>query len=218
MKYNNKERREKCEPDTEYPRDNEESSTPVNLGELVEDFLVRTRRLLLVGPIDESSSIHICSYLQMFSLNTKPVYMYINSPGGCVSAGYAIIDQMLSCRCPIHTIIRGQAHSMGAIIAAFGQKGHRYAMPNASIMLHSMILNNAPDPIEKHNTMMDFINEDYSRKIKNLAKRLGTTPKQLKILMNETKWMSPKDAIKEGLIDNIWTPKKERSINKGIPV
>lgn len=197
-----------CETDPEPP-------APIHIDEIVEEWLVRTRRLLVVGEINEIASTHICSYLQLFSLQSDPVYMYINSPGGCLASGYAIIDQMLACSCPVYTIVRGQGHSMAAMIAAFGQKGHRYSTPNSSLMLHSIIIQNAPDSIERHNQMTGYIEADYKRKVATLARRMKVTTKKLMELMSETQWMSPKQAIKIGLIDGIWTPNKERALNKG---
>lgn len=190
-----------------------ETIIPLRLDEIVEDFLTQTRRLLLVGEINEISSTHICSYLQVFSLTKEPIYMYINSQGGCLASGYAIIDQMLACRCPIYTIVRGQAHSMAAMITAFGAKGHRYATPNSSMMLHSLIVQNPPEAIDRQTKAIDYLNRDCHRKIIDLAKRLKLTAKQLTILMNETGWASPKQAIKMGLIDGIWTPRMECAIN-----
>lgn len=192
-----------------------ESVMPIQFDEIVDDFLVRTRRLLLVGEIDEIASTHICSYLQVFSLKKEPIYLYINSPGGCLASGYAIIDQMLACRCPIYTIIRGQAHSMGAIIAAFGTKGYRYSMPNSSIMLHSIVIQNTSEYISPHKEMVNYVEEDYLNKISDLSRRLKLTYKQLVKLMDKTIWMSPKNAIKIGLIDRIWTPRMEQSIVGG---
>lgn len=187
---------------------------PIPLDAIVEDFLVRTRRLMLVGEIDERTSAHICSFLQVFSLEDGPIYMYINSPGGSLSDGYAIIDQMIACPNPIHTIVRGQAHSMGAIIAAFGEKGHRYAMSNSSLMVHSPTIFNPPCTIEQHEKMFDFTTIDYTQKMRGLAKQLGVTKKRLLELMAETRWMVPKQAMQIGLIDGIWTPKMEREINR----
>lgn len=215
MKSNKKKQKDCCEPDTQ-PEKDTGAIILLQLDEIVEDFLARTRRLLLVGEINEIASAHICSYLQVFSLKKEPVYMYINSPGGCLAAGYAIIDQMLACRCPVYTIVRGQAYSMGAVIAAFGAKGHRYSMPNSSIMLHSVIIQNPPQPIDRHTDMIAYAKEDYRRKVANLAKRLKLTAKQLTRLMDKTEWMSPKQAIKIGLIDGIWTPRMERAIDKGL--
>lgn len=194
-----------------------EIDMPISLNEIVEDFIIRTRRLLVVGEINEISSTHICSYLQLFSLSKQPIYMYIHSPGGCLSSGYAIIDQMAACRCPIYTIVRGQAHSMAAIIAAFGTKGKRFATPNSSLMLHSLIVQPLQDSIEKHKQMTIHIEDDYKRKITDLAKRLHIDRKELLDLMKETRWMSAYQATRIGLIDDIWTPKMERSIGKGMP-
>ncbi len=214
MKSSRKKRKNHCEHDDDCEVVTGPNA-PLQFDEIVEDFLTKTRRLLLVGEIDEIASAHICSYLQVFSLKKDPVYMYINSPGGCLASGYAIIDQMLACDCPIYTIIRGQAHSMGAIIAAFGQSGYRYSTPNSSIMLHSIVVQNASGHIEKHAVMLDYIRKNYSEKIVDLARRMKLTTEQLADTMNDTIWMSPKQAVKIGLIDGIWTPRMERSINKG---
>lgn len=181
----------------------------------VEDFLIRTGRVSIVGKIDEIMSAHVCDRLQMLSVIKEPIYIYINSPGGCLSAGYAIIDQMSISQCPIYTIVRGQAHSMGAIIAAFGNKGCRYAMPNSSIMLHDMIIQDSPGSICQYKEMIAYSERDFRRKMKELAKRLKLSTKQLMDLLEKTKWMSPKQAIEIGLIDGIWNKRLERTANKG---
>lgn len=196
--------------------DEESKCIPLHLEEMVDTFLSNTRRILLVGEIDEVCSAHICSYLQLFALKKEPIYIYINSPGGCLSCGYAIVDQMKACPCPIYTIIRGKAHSMAGIIAAFGTKGHRYATPNSSIMLHSVIVDSPPEPIGLYTTMIEHVKEDYENKIEDMAKVLSITLKQLKTLMAETRWMIPEKAIQIGLIDGIWTPSLERSIDKSV--
>lgn len=214
MKFNTKKQKNGCEPETEIEAELQ-PIMPIQLDEIVEEFLVRTRRLLVVGEIDEILSTHICSYLQLFSLRPDPIHMYINSSGGCLASGYAIIDQMCACHCPIHTIIRGQGHSMAAMIAAFGAKGHRYSTPNSSIMLHSIIIQNTPDSIERHGQMTEYIKEDYRKKVAALARRMKITTGQLRELMNQTKWMSPRQAMKIGLIDGIWTPHMEQKLNRG---
>lgn len=202
-----------CQPDCEY--DIEVNQFPsIQIDEIIQEFLARTRRLLIVGEIDEITSTHICNYLQLFSLHKEPVYMYINTPGGCLASGYAIIDQMSMCRYPIYTIVRGQAHSMGAMIASFGTKGHRYATQNSSLMLHSVVIQDISSPLDQHMRMTKYLEEDYHNKVVALAKRMNLTAKQLTELMNNTKWMSPQKAIKIGLIDGIWTPRLENSINK----
>lgn len=187
--------------------DNFSDSSP-----MVEDFLIRTRRLLLTGNITETLSTYICSNLQMLSLSPDPIYMYINSLGGCLSSGYAIIDQMCMCRCPVYTIVRGDACSMAAMIVAFGKKGHRYAMPNSSFMLHSAIIQGGSGSIEQVSTMVSHLGRDYCTKTSDLAKRLKIDAKKIRELMKETVWMTPKEAMKIGLIDGVWTSSMERKI------
>lgn len=213
MKFNKGKNQDDHEYCDKYESDTN-SSIPISVDEIIEEFLVRTRRLSIVGEINEITSTHICNYLQLFSLLKEPIYIYIHSPGGCMASGYAIIDQMLACSCPIYTIVRGQAHSMAAMIAAFGTKGCRYATTNSSMMLHSVIIQNQTESIERHSKMTGHVEEDYSRKVASLARRTELTVKQLTKLMNETEWMSPRQAIKIGLIDGIWTPRMEQNINK----
>ncbi len=198
------------------PACRDESNSSIRLDGMVEDFLIRTRRILVVGEINEIASTHICSDLQLLSLKKSPIYMYINTPGGCMGDGYAIIDQMELCDCPIYTIVRGSGHSMGAIIAAFGEKGHRYATPNSCLMLHSASVQgySSPISIERHGEMIKYLTEDSREKTSNLAKRLKINAKKLMKLISEEKWMSPQQAIKVGLIDKIWTPQLEQTINR----
>ena len=194
--------------------EDEESSGPIFFDEIMEEFMIRTRRVLVVGEINDVSSTHICNSLQLLSLSDDPLYMYINSPGGCLSSGYAIVDQMLACKCDVYTIVRGQGYSMGAIIAAFGTLGHRYSTPNSSMMLHSIIIHSPPSSIEHHNEITEYLRLDYERKVTGLAKRLKVNKKRLLKIMKKTEWMGPDRAMEIGLIDGIWTPKMERALNK----
>jgi len=189
-----------------------ETGRIVTTDDMAEDFLAKTRRIMLVGEINEISAAHICNQIQFFSLIKDPIYLYINSPGGCMSAGYAIIDQMRASRAPVYTIARGAAHSMGAMILAYGEKGHRFATPNSSIMLHSLIIQNPPDPINSHLQMTDYLQRDWRKKVNDLSKRLKVTPQKLTELMEQTSWFSPSQATKIGLINGIWTPRREQAI------
>ncbi len=117
--------------------------------------------------------------------------------------------------CPIYTIIRGQAHSMGAIIAAFGDNGCRYSTPNSTIMLHSGIAQIPPGPVNHQANLIAYAEKEYDEKIGNLARRLNIGKKKLIKLLDETKWMTPCEAISLGLVDGIWTANLEQMVNKG---
>jgi len=100
--------------------------------------LLRERVIMLSGPIgDNEASILVSQLLFLEAEETqKPIHLYINSPGGSVTSGLAIYDTMQYVSSPIHTYCIGQACSMGSLLLAAGEKGHRQCLPNASIMIH----------------------------------------------------------------------------------
>jgi len=93
---------------------------------------------MLHGPIRDSDSTLIVAQLLFLEAedSTKPIHLYINSPGGSVTAGLAIYDTMQYVSSPIHTYSLGLAASMGSLLLASGEKGKRHCLPNASIMIH----------------------------------------------------------------------------------
>ena len=100
--------------------------------------LMQDRIVLLGGEVNDDSANLIVAQLLFLQAQDakKPVSMYINSPGGSVTAGLAIYDTMQFISCPVHTYCIGQAASMGAVLLTAGEKGHRFALPNARIMIH----------------------------------------------------------------------------------
>uniref|UniRef100_A0A7S0VFV7 ATP-dependent Clp protease proteolytic subunit n=1 Tax=Polytomella parva TaxID=51329 RepID=A0A7S0VFV7_9CHLO len=100
--------------------------------------LLKERIIMLNGPIDDNSSnVDIAQLLFLeFQNPDKPIYMYINSPGGVVTAGLGIYDTMQYVKCPINTLCVGQAASMASLLLCAGQKGQRRCLPQARIMLH----------------------------------------------------------------------------------
>ena len=100
--------------------------------------LLKDRIVFVGGEIDDSMANAIVAQLLFLQAQDpeKEVSMYINSPGGSVTAGLAILDTMKMVKCPVATYCVGQASSMGAILLASGDKGRRYALPHARIMVH----------------------------------------------------------------------------------
>ena len=99
---------------------------------------VKARVICLNGPIDDSTAaVVVAQLLYLESTDpSQPINMYINSPGGVVTAGLAIYDTMQYVHAPIHTLCLGQACSMASLLLAAGARGQRRALPNARIMLH----------------------------------------------------------------------------------
>ena len=100
--------------------------------------LLKDRIIMLDGPIEQHSASIICSQLLFCESQdrNKPVYMYINSPGGAVTEGLAIYDTMQFIKCPVYTIVMGQACSMGSFLAMAGEPGNRMVLPNSRTMIH----------------------------------------------------------------------------------
>jgi ATP-dependent Clp protease protease subunit len=184
------------------------------LDPITEDNLIKSRRIQLAGEVTDNTALYINSHLQNFAASKDPVLIYITSPGGDLSAGYAIIDQMELSPFPIYTIIRGQANSMGAIIAAYGTKGCRFITRNSSVMLHQILVCSAKiENIVEHKRGIDYMHEDFNQKIIDLAKRTKLTPTQLSKILLETKWMNAKEATKIGVVDGLWTKKLEKQFS-----
>ncbi|MGV7031287.1 MULTISPECIES: ATP-dependent Clp protease proteolytic subunit [Methylobacterium] len=100
--------------------------------------LLRERIIFLTGPVeDQGASLIVAQLLFLEAENPKKeISFYINSPGGVVTSGLSIYDTMQFIRCPVTTLCVGQAASMGSLLLAAGEPGHRFALPNARIMVH----------------------------------------------------------------------------------
>lgn len=116
----------------------------VNGGERAYDIysrLLKERIIMLDGPIDgHTASIIISQLIFLESQSENDITMYINSPGGSVSDGLAILDTMNYIRCDISTIVTGMAASMASVLLAAGTKGKRYALPHSTVMIHQPLI------------------------------------------------------------------------------
>ena len=171
--------------------------------------LLKDRIVMLSGPIDDAVANSVIAQLLFLDAQDpdKDIYLYINSPGGSVSAGLAIFDTMNFINADVQTIVIGMAASMGAFLLAAGEKGKRYALPNAEVMIHQPLGGAQGQATEieiaaKHNLKT----RDTLNKI--LAERTGQT---LKVIARDTdrdNYMSAEEAVKYGLVDAIMTNSK----------
>jgi len=177
-------------------------------------FLIGTRRIFLVGEINEIVSTRIINLLQYFATHDKdlPVYLYISSEGGSLDAGYAIVDFIKLSPFIVHTIITGYAHSMAAMLAAYGTPGYRHMTKSSVAMLHNPWMALSPDNVNQQAVMTDFAKKDCDAKITDLARVMKKSPKELQDLLTKNLWMNSKTAIKHGLVDSVWTIEDEQKI------
>ena len=171
--------------------------------------LLQDRIVLLGGEVtDETANLIVAQLLFLQSQDAKKtINMYINSPGGSVTAGLAIYDTMQFISCPVATYCIGQAASMGAVLLTAGAKGKRFALPNARIMIHQ--------PWGGAEGKASDI-EITAREILRLKERLnrilaGHSGKAYEDVVKDTDrdyFMSAEEAATYGLIDSVVKPKK----------
>jgi ATP-dependent Clp protease protease subunit len=171
--------------------------------------LLKERIIFLVGPVeDHIANLVVAQLLYLESENPdKDIHLYINSPGGSVSAGLSIYDTMQFVRCNVSTMCIGQAASMGAFLLAAGAPGKRYALPNSRMMIHQ--------PAGGSRGVAADI-EIQAREILLTRERLNAlmaqhTRQPVERIAKDSYrdfWMSPEEAVDYGLVDAVQRPRK----------
>jgi ATP-dependent Clp protease protease subunit len=170
--------------------------------------LLKERIIFVVGPIDDNvANLIVAQLLFAESENAdKDVQLYINSPGGSVTAGLAIYDTMQFINCDVSTLCIGQAASMGALLLAGGAKGKRFCLPNSRVMIHQ--------PSGGSQGQASDI-EIQAKEILYLRERMNEilaqhTEKSVEQISNDTErdfFMTPTDAASYGIIDKVQEPR-----------
>ena len=166
--------------------------------------MLANRIILLTEPINDETAAAITSellYLEAENSN-EPITIYINSPGGSISSGFAIYDVMNKIKCPVHTMVMGIAASMAAFILCSGSRGNRYALPNASIMIHQpkgAVEGQAADVEIYAKRLVDLREELY----KIMAKNTGMSYEEMAYACERDNYLTPKKALEMGFIDKI---------------
>ena len=166
--------------------------------------LLKERIIFMVGPVDDySSNLIVAQLLFLESENpTKDISLYINSPGGSVTAGMSIYDTMKFIKPDISTLCIGQAASMGAILLCGGKKNKRFALPNSRVMIHQP-LGSFQGQATDFDIQAKEILSIRARLNEILAKNTGQTIKKIEADTERDNFMTSEEAMKYGLIDNI---------------
>jgi ATP-dependent Clp protease protease subunit len=178
--------------------------------------LLKERIIILDSPIsDEVASIVIAEMIFLESEDpNKDIIMYINSPGGSVSAGLAIYDTMQYIRPDVSTICVGMAASMAQVLLCAGSTGKRMALPNSRIMMHQPSGGSEGQTTEIEIYLKEMIRM-REQLYKIIATHTGQTLEKIHHDADRDFWMSPQDAVEYGLIDRILKSRKE--ISKDLP-
>jgi len=168
--------------------------------------LLRDRIVFLGGPVDDDAANVVVAQL-LFLSNENPtadVSLYINSPGGSVSAGLAVFDTMRFVRCDVATYCVGLAASMGAVLLAGGSAGKRHVLPNSRVLIHQPLIHGV---VTGPATELDIEAREIIRLRKHLyeilAESTGQSVEQVERDCDRNKWLSATEAVEYGCVDKI---------------
>lgn len=170
--------------------------------------LLRDRIIMVGGEIEPNMANSIVAQL-LFLESENPnadISMYINSPGGDVSAGWAIMDTMQYIKSPVSTIGMGLVASMGSVLLAAGEKGKRFVLPNTQVMIHQPMAG-AQGQITDMEIQLTQFQKNKKSLVKQMATFTGRKEKEVFDAMERDNWMTPIEAKDFGLIDGVLTRK-----------
>ena len=168
--------------------------------------LLKDRIIMLTGPVEDNMANSIIAQLLFLDAQdpTKDIYLYINTPGGSVSAGLAIVDTMNFIKADVQTIVMGTAASMGTIIASSGTKGKRFMLPNAEYLIHQPMGGTGGGTQQTDMAIAaEHLLKTRIKLEKILADNSGKTVKQIHKDAERDYWMSAEETLAYGFIDQI---------------
>jgi len=172
--------------------------------------LLKERVIFLVGPVnDMTANLVVAQLLFLESENPdKDIYLYINSPGGSVTAGMAIYDTMQFVKPDVSTLCIGQAASMGAFMLAAGEKGKRYCLPNSRVMIHQPMggFQGQASDIEIHAKEILFLKQKLNEM---LARHTGQPIERIEKDTDRDNFLSADSAAEYGLVDKVLSSRAE---------
>ena len=180
--------------------------------------LLRERIVFVNGPVEDNMAQLICAQLLLLESEnpSREISLYINSPGGVVTAGLAIYDTMQFIKSPVSTVCMGTAYSMGSFLLMAGAPGRRFALRNASILVHQ------PSGGFPNGQISDFlIHAEESRRVKERMQELyayhcGRTIEEVEKALDRDHYMTPEEAKEWGLIDEVFSHRGGFALAPGV--
>jgi ATP-dependent Clp protease protease subunit len=171
--------------------------------DVIDNKLIEERKVFLWGMVDDRSAKHVVERLMYLdALEKKDIHLYINSPGGYVTSGFAIYDCIKSLKSDVSTICTGFAASMGSIILSAGTKGKRYIQPHARVMIHQPSGGARGPASDIQITANEIIlTKELSAKI--LADNCGQTFEKVMKDFNRDHWMGAEESVSYGIVDKV---------------
>lgn len=176
--------------------------------DVIDNKLLSERKIFLWGMVDDDSAKHVVDrLLYLNALNHEEIKLYINSPGGYVTAGFSIYDTMREIESPVATICTGLAASMGSILLSAGEKGRRYIQPHARVMIHQPS-GGARGPASDIEITANEILKTKELSARILADNSNKSFEQVMRDFNRDHWMGAEESVEYGIVDSVLTDNK----------
>lgn len=178
----------------------------LNLNRFDSSFL-KARRVFLWGPVTDDSAKHVVNRLMYLEQEDpgKEIQFFINSPGGMVTSGMAILDTMNFISSPVSTICMGLAASMGSMLLSVGEKGRRFVFPNGRVMIHQPSIGGIQGTASDIEITTEQMLKTKNNLAKILADRCGKTLEEVLADFNRDYWMDAEESIAYGIADGVYT-------------
>ncbi|MDC6351783.1 ATP-dependent Clp protease proteolytic subunit [Zeaxanthinibacter sp. PT1] len=172
--------------------------------ETIDEKLLEDRKVFLWGMVNDDSAKHVIDRLLYLDMqNNKEIQLFINSPGGYVTSGFAIYDTITSLKSPVSTVCTGLAASMGSILLSVGKKGRRFIQPHARVMIHQPS-GGAQGQASNIEIQAREILKTKEIGARILAENCGQTFEKIMKDFNRDYWMDAQESIEYGIVDGVW--------------
>ena len=167
--------------------------------------LLKSRTVVISQQVDAELTAKVLSQLVLLEQegHEEPVTVFINSPGGEIFSGFAIFDMLNFIACPVTTIVTGFAASMGSILSMAADKGRRFAMPQAKIMIHQPLLMGYQGRASECEIQAREILKTRDHLVKLYSEQTGKSREEIKKALDRDNWFTAQEALEYGLLDKV---------------
>ena len=167
--------------------------------------LLKSRTVVISQQVDAELTAKVLSQLVLLEQegHEVPVTVFINSPGGEIFSGFAIFDMLNFIACPVTTIVTGFAASMGSILSMAADKGRRFAMPQAKIMIHQPLLMGYQGRASECEIQAREILKTRDHLVKLYSEQTGKSREEIKKALDRDNWFTAEEALEYGLLDKV---------------
>ena len=167
--------------------------------------LLKSRTVVISQQVDAELTAKVLSQLVLLEQegHDEPVTVFINSPGGEIFSGFAIFDMLNFIACPVTTIVTGFAASMGSILSMAADKGRRFAMPQAKIMIHQPLLMGYQGRASECEIQAREILKTRDHLVKLYSEQTGKSREEIKKALDRDNWFTAEEALEYGLLDKV---------------